>query len=331
MTCRALESEVETLNAEVTRLRLMVQRCVGEQERLGREIREQHSREAAHTGDGKADNAAQHVVPQMIRIPQPDDPVAVLPSLFSGMDGTARLFKVLMETYPWLLPPELREAQEELERKRGLASQESRGTTPQSGQKRGVTAPQKRNSPVTAPEAHAMPLSSDSSDDTHPSLSHQHQSNSDATRVANNRDDQDAITRNEEAPPSSGSVSPRPSGAFSGLGSTPAVLGLGRRGGSVASVSPKQSPTSLSFVPAPRKTGGKASGSATSILSKIKRMGGSDDSSDASSDKDVVYAPGHKRRTPLDEKERQRSSSPQSDQNSFVDETMKPSDDEHDF
>lgn len=318
------------LNAEVTRLRLMVQRCVGEQERLGREIRERPSREATHGGDGMTENAAQNVVPQMIRIPQPDDPVAVLPSLFSGMDGTARLFKVLMETYPWLLPPELREAQEELERKRGSAGRESRGATPQS---RGATAPLKRIGPAAVPEAQAVPQSSDSSDEegTHPSLSHQHQSNSGATRAANGRDDQDAITRNEEAPPSSGSVSPRPSGAFSGLGSTPAVLGLGRRGGSVASVSPKQSPTSLSFVPAPRKTGGKASGSATSILSKIKRMGGSDDSSDASSDKDVVYAPGHKRRAPLDEKERQRSSSPQSDQNSFVDETMKPSDDEHDF
>eukprot|EP00758_Cryptobia_borreli_P012801 Tbor_TRINITY_DN5777_c0_g1::TRINITY_DN5777_c0_g1_i1::g.20402::m.20402 len=92
MEYQSLEKEVDALNTEMTRLRLMVTKCM--------EIRES-SPPAATIPYTRAT-----VDPSSTRLPLPGDPMSVLPSIFSGMQGTARLLKVLLETYPWLLPSE---------------------------------------------------------------------------------------------------------------------------------------------------------------------------------------------------------------------------------
>lgn len=85
---RALESEVECLSAEVARLRLMVERC---------ESMRNFPESTAVTSQQPI--AAPHMV-----LPLAGQPLDVLPSIFSGAEGTTRLLKVLLETYPWLLP-----------------------------------------------------------------------------------------------------------------------------------------------------------------------------------------------------------------------------------
>lgn len=85
----AVEEELAHLNDEIARLRIMVNRC-----------NEMDSREAA---------PAQGAEPQ-VQLPLSNQPMAILPGIFSGVEGTARLFRVLMDTYPWLVPVEVKEA-----------------------------------------------------------------------------------------------------------------------------------------------------------------------------------------------------------------------------
>ena len=129
MQYRALESEVNALDAEVTRLRIMVDRCVESQDTLRasvqtRDDRQQHRTNHTETRRNPPETAHESdpinlgTALTSTRLALPGDPMAVLPAIFSGMDGTARLFKVLIETYPWLLPRDLREAQKELEAQR---------------------------------------------------------------------------------------------------------------------------------------------------------------------------------------------------------------------
>ena len=86
-TIRTLENEVECLSAEVARLRLMVERC-----------------ESMKNFPEPASIAQPAAAPHMV-LPLAGQPLDVLPSIFSGAEGTTRLLKVLLETYPWLLPP----------------------------------------------------------------------------------------------------------------------------------------------------------------------------------------------------------------------------------
>ena len=97
----ALESEVSKLADEVSRLRILVNRCLEEpavqrDERVG----------TKPTADSAPYAAA-----------------AVIPHLFSGRDGTKRLFRLLMEAYPWLTPDEVVASREEEQRRRKFADQ----------------------------------------------------------------------------------------------------------------------------------------------------------------------------------------------------------------
>lgn len=127
MQYRTLESEVNALNAEVTRLRIMVNRCVEAQDNARQtqlvvheptlQQRTHHPQRNYPTVSSSVDPISNvlEVLPTSTKLPLPGEPMSVLPTIFSGMDGTARLFKVLIETYPWLLPSDLRQAQFELE------------------------------------------------------------------------------------------------------------------------------------------------------------------------------------------------------------------------
>ena len=116
-----IEAEVTALNAEVARLRIMVERCVDVQQQQQRAQQQQQQPAPALFG-GFADPRVGTVPP----MPLPGQPLAVLPVLFSGMEGTARLFRILMETYPWLTPPEVREAAEIVRNEKALAAEERR-------------------------------------------------------------------------------------------------------------------------------------------------------------------------------------------------------------
>lgn len=84
-TIRTLENEVEVLSTEVARLRLMVERCEG--------------LKAFDSSPAPVPAASPQIV-----LPLAGQPLDVLPSIFQGAEGTTRLLKVLLETYPWLLP-----------------------------------------------------------------------------------------------------------------------------------------------------------------------------------------------------------------------------------
>ena len=94
-----LEQEVCSLNSEVTRLRLMVERCV--------ELQLESKAMAPPAAPSSSPTAA--LLP---RTPLATDPLQILPEIFSGMDGTARLFKLLMDAYPWLAPTVVSSAKE---------------------------------------------------------------------------------------------------------------------------------------------------------------------------------------------------------------------------
>ena len=83
---KAIEEEVTSLAEEVARLRVMVDRCV----ELNLDLQQRQAQQPPP--------AAAHTVP----FPTPDQPLAVLPTMFSGIDGTTRLLKLIVETYPWL-------------------------------------------------------------------------------------------------------------------------------------------------------------------------------------------------------------------------------------
>jgi hypothetical protein len=106
-----LEDEILKLTADVARLQIMVDRTIEASEAAALHASSSspsdplsiHSQllaqqmaalTAAPIGAAAAGTPA---------IPLPGDPLAVLPALFSGREGTARLFRMLVETYPWLL------------------------------------------------------------------------------------------------------------------------------------------------------------------------------------------------------------------------------------
>ena len=332
MTSRALESEVELLNSEVTRLRLMVQRCNVAQQELGQKVRQGYANEGDAGGGGAV---ATQAFPHAVRIPQPDDPISVLPSLFSGMDGTARLFKVLLETYPWLLPADLREAQEELKRKMETSRHKKKKSSSRN------PTPRQRKSKKRSPSSSSASSSSSEESSTSEEELPKSSGRSKQQQPVSPKPTASAVANSSATPPvrdsprtgggydggvGTGSVSPRSSGnIFSGSG-TGAVLGFGRRSPgrqSPSSSSPAMSPTST-YTPLPNKaqTAKKAS-----ILDKIKHLGEDDEDGSSSDGDEKMYIPGHKRRAtsaPSDDT---------SDKNSFVDETMKPAneEDEHDF
>lgn len=127
MQLRTLQEEVAALNSEVMRLRLMVHKCTrqAEEQHDVQRRQQQALHQAFPVGGGSQQPSPSYVHPTtgLPTVPLPGQPLAVLPQMFSGLEGTARLFRVLMETYPWLVPPEMRDAQAELAQlKRDLAA-----------------------------------------------------------------------------------------------------------------------------------------------------------------------------------------------------------------
>lgn len=98
----AVETEISKLTDEVARLRLMVER-INESGRSTSEASSQQQQPHPAYRD-----------PFTVPVPLPSNPVAVLPTIFAGPEGTARLFRLLMDAYPWLVPPEVEEAREVL-------------------------------------------------------------------------------------------------------------------------------------------------------------------------------------------------------------------------
>lgn len=126
MQLKALEEEVSCLSAEVTRLRLMVHRCCEEERHRQQLVSE-------NTALKNALRNQQHAVPEPAALPQQPAPqfnyglsANALPPIFCGVDGTARLFRAIMEAYPWLVPPEVKEAQEIVAQERLLQQEERR-------------------------------------------------------------------------------------------------------------------------------------------------------------------------------------------------------------
>ena len=104
----AVDNEMAKLSDEVARLRLMVERVQLRQNQL-----DAHQRSSSEQSSQPTGTPAYHRDPWAVPpVPLPGSPVAVLPTIFSGVDGTTRLFKLLLETYPWLEPPEVRQARE---------------------------------------------------------------------------------------------------------------------------------------------------------------------------------------------------------------------------
>lgn len=122
----ALEEEVNSLNAEVTRLRLMVQQCVENESRY-KALEEENAALKAAVAQQQAPGGSNKLVnPYLPGMPLPGQPLDVLPSMFTGTKGTARLFRLIMDTYPWLTPPEVREAQEIVKHEKELQTEERR-------------------------------------------------------------------------------------------------------------------------------------------------------------------------------------------------------------
>lgn len=159
MQKRALQREVEALSDEVSRLRMMVQRCV--------EVREQQQQQQQVGTVGLTTGE-----PGGVQIPLSNQPLAVLPSLFSGIDGTARLFKVLMDTYPWLVPAELQEA------KAVIAEQRRREAAGAAGEKQGGGKKKKRHHrPSSTSEKKSKAKGQDNDDDGGENAPQGHSSN----------------------------------------------------------------------------------------------------------------------------------------------------------
>ena len=113
-----LEDEVVKLSNEVARLQIMVERCVeANNQHYSNKTRtsspspsQQHQQQkqtafssTASSSPSPNSNQQQQRSKSPFAFSAPSDPLAALPSLFSGKEGTARLFRVLVESYPWLL------------------------------------------------------------------------------------------------------------------------------------------------------------------------------------------------------------------------------------
>ena len=120
----AIEEELRKLREETARLRVMVQKCVEHRDAMQRPealdsvpcggLRTHRSTAVVapaecHPGvpERCLDYTVASVVPRSARsvaMPVPTDAAAVLPTMFSGAEGTARLYRLLADTYPWLAP-----------------------------------------------------------------------------------------------------------------------------------------------------------------------------------------------------------------------------------
>lgn len=134
MQLRALEEEVGALSAEVTRLRLMVHRSAEsemQRQQLAAEV------EALKAANEELKEQQRSLKPVSDPAgPPPTAPAAnpvfgsgvdvALPAMFCGADGTARLFRAVMEAYPWLTPVEVKEAQQIVANERHLQEEERR-------------------------------------------------------------------------------------------------------------------------------------------------------------------------------------------------------------
>ena len=100
-----LEAEVSQLSNEVSRLRLICNR-LNENPSGARNGATPFS-----PGDGMMRD------PLTVPMAVPNEPLAILPTIFQGKVGTKRLFKLLMEAYPWLTPDEVSTAREENQKK----------------------------------------------------------------------------------------------------------------------------------------------------------------------------------------------------------------------
>lgn len=99
-----LEEEVVKLSNEVARLQIMVERCVHTNNKMYNNTQQQNSNTSPKTAT--TTTTTQQPQPQQpFSFSAPTDPLTALPTLFSGREGTARLFRVLVESYPWLLKP----------------------------------------------------------------------------------------------------------------------------------------------------------------------------------------------------------------------------------
>ncbi|CUG38043.1 Hypothetical protein, putative [Bodo saltans] len=123
MQLRALEDEVGALSAEMTRLRLMVQQCTDREQRQASLAAENERLKAALLE--AQTNGAIHSSPRAGATAAPGT-LDALPAMFSGADGTARLFKAIMDAYPWLVPTDVQEAQEIVRQERELQAEERR-------------------------------------------------------------------------------------------------------------------------------------------------------------------------------------------------------------
>jgi hypothetical protein len=120
MATRAIDAEMEKLSGEVARLRVMVERVVDHKSRSVSEASAQPHPPAGHS---IIPTPQFHRDPFTVPVPLPTSPVAVLPTIFAGQDGTARLFRLLLDTYPWLEPPEVTEARDIVAREKDRQSQ----------------------------------------------------------------------------------------------------------------------------------------------------------------------------------------------------------------
>jgi hypothetical protein len=123
MQLRALEDEVGALSAEMTRLRLMVQQCADREQRQAAILAENERLKAALL-EAQATGALRSA--PTIGSTLPPGSLDALPAMFSGADGTARLFKAIMDAYPWLIPPDVQEAQDIVRQERDLQAEERR-------------------------------------------------------------------------------------------------------------------------------------------------------------------------------------------------------------
>src|SRR3989338_11473623 len=110
-----LEDEVVKLSDEVARLQIMVERCVENNNKMynyhqnppPRAPSQNHNNNSPSSRSQSPAMSATNNIninnANPFTFSAPTDPLTALPSLFTGKEGTARLFRVLVESYPWLL------------------------------------------------------------------------------------------------------------------------------------------------------------------------------------------------------------------------------------
>lgn len=105
---RYLDNEVASLSNEVARLRVMVQRVVAAQAQQPAMAARSAPAYFPASGPVSADGGGAIPSPFVgaattgVAVPRRGDPLAVLPAIFAGEQGTKRLLGLLLDTYPWL-------------------------------------------------------------------------------------------------------------------------------------------------------------------------------------------------------------------------------------